>query len=53
MTAVQSTPRVQKAGCVLTVRLTFPSRVDAEDAIDMMEHCIVDALAIENSIEEL
>lgn len=39
--------------CALTVRLTFADRVDVEDAVETMEHCITDALSFEPSIEEL
>ena len=38
---------------VLTVRLTFSDRIDADDAVDTMESCITDALSLESSIEEI
>ncbi|HEU4360278.1 MAG TPA: hypothetical protein VFR27_02075 [Mycobacterium sp.] len=46
-------PASETARYALTARLRFTDRVDADDAVDRMEHCILKALSFEPAIEEV
>lgn len=43
----------EEARYALTVRMAFTDRVDADDVVDRMEYCILKALSVEPSIEEV